>query len=167
MDNTSLDIVQRATWVRVFTLTDNNQCCIGQAGWGAEFVLLNPNNPQQIIIAASTANGKAWWVAAGQLAASFTSQDTAGIPAGDYSFFLRLVDPTTTIDPNGFGTIVLNGFLSVVTSAPANVLPGASLPSSLNPFNPCACNPSNVLCSPGILSPVAPPFALGMGQPNC
>jgi hypothetical protein len=97
-----------------YTLADDG--CkepVGDLGWGAEFRLTNPSNPQEVYAVASVENGKAAWSSPGVLVFSLPQDETAGFQFRQAHFTLDLIQPTDMFDPRGTRVTVDKGLINV------------------------------------------------------
>lgn len=120
--NQNMDILAGATWVRQFwfqqTNTNNTIASVGGPGWGAEFGLVDPDNPHEVYAVATVANNKAAWVAPGILWVALAAVETYAFEWRRASWYLDLVAPTTSVDPYGYRDTVLRGVLCCSPRAP-------------------------------------------------
>lgn len=122
LQNDKMNVLAGSTWGKQFTFTrtlpGNLVEWVGKAGWGAEFGLVNPDNPNEIYSVATVANNKAAWVADGILWVGFSQAETATWQWRRAAWYLDLVAPNTAIDPFGFRDTVLRGILHCEPRSP-------------------------------------------------
>jgi hypothetical protein len=124
LNNEHMNVLAGTSWLRQFaftrTLPNNQSEWVGGAGWGAEFGLVNPDNPNEIYSVATVANNKAAWVADGILWVSFSQAETITWGWSRASWYLDLVAPNTSVDPFGFRETVLRGTLRCEPRSPVH-----------------------------------------------
>jgi hypothetical protein len=122
LNNERMNILAGASWAKQFvftrTLPGNQVEWVGRTGWGAEFGLVNPDNPSEIYSVATVANNKAAWVADGILWVSFSQAETVTFNWSRAAWYLDLVVPNTSVDPFGFRDTVLRGILRCEPRSP-------------------------------------------------
>jgi hypothetical protein len=115
LQNDILDGLAGETYIRQFALSRNTSPTtsewVGGPGWGAEFGIVNPDNPNEIYAVATIANNKAAWGADGILWIVFPQAETALWRWNTASWYLDLIAPNTLVDPHGLRDNVLRGFL--------------------------------------------------------
>lgn len=117
-----MNILAGATWAKQFVfskiLPNGTTEFIGDNTWGAEFGLVNTDNPSEVYALATVANNKMSWVADGILWVSFAQIETATFTWSRASWYLDLIVPNTDLDPSGFRETVLRGLLRCEARAP-------------------------------------------------
>lgn len=123
LQNNYMDALAGETYRRQFVFTRNitpaQSEWIGGVGWGAEFGIVNPDNPAETYTVATVANNKAAWAATGILWIVFPQAETVLWRFNRASWYLDLIAPNNAVDPHGLRDTVLRGFLRCDTRAPA------------------------------------------------
>lgn len=119
-NRSELNAMQGESYVRSVQLYNadvlkNKGYTYGKAGWGAEFGLINIDDPTQVYAIANTTNGKMTWSAAGVLVWAFTAIDTALWNFERAAYYLDVVVPTDKFDPQGTRLNIDRGQITVIT----------------------------------------------------
>jgi hypothetical protein len=85
----------------------------GNTSFGAEFGLMNPNDPKEIYARANTSNNQLTWAEDGLMVWSFPSEETSRWHFDVAAFYLDIVVPTEAFDPKGTRITIDQGTIEV------------------------------------------------------
>lgn len=90
-----MDIVAGVEWMREFNFTNPQQgnAVVGGPNWGAEFVLSDVGNGDNVFATLSIANGHADWASVGRLWVKMTADETAQLGFLKARWKLYLIGP--------------------------------------------------------------------------
>ena len=117
-----MDALAGETYARQFIFTrtglNNSSEFVGDVGWGAEFGIYDPDDQTVLLAVATIGNNKAAFVAPGILWISFQQTETIGWAWKRGSWYLDLIAPNLSLDPNGYRETVLRGSMMCEPRAP-------------------------------------------------